>query len=108
MSCPRNQPQEIRLCSQKTEEKGLRSLLDKYKMERKATAFSVHPRKSANKKITVKKRTKKLKIKKRKKITDRKKTKKEEKPKPNPNRKNVKNVVPMVLDVTMKLGVVKK
>ena len=67
MSCPRNHPQEIRLCSQKTEEKGLRTLLDKYKLERKPTAFSVHPRKSANKKITIKKLTKKLKIKERKK-----------------------------------------
>jgi len=74
MSCPRNQPQEIRLCSQKTEEKGLRSMLDKYKLERKATAFSVHPKKSANKKITIKKQTKKLKIKKRKK-TNKKTTK---------------------------------
>ena len=68
MSCPRNQPKEIRLCSQKKEEEALRALLKKYKVERKSTAFSIRSPSTIQKSLkTIKKLTKKLKIKKKKK-----------------------------------------
>ena len=68
MSCPRNQPKEIRLCSQKKEEEALRALLKKYKVERKSTAFSIRPPSTIQKSLkTIKKLNKKLKIKKKKK-----------------------------------------
>ena len=69
MPCPKNQSREIILCSQKKEEEALRSMLKKYKKERKSTAFSIRPSlsvKKTPKKIKIKKLTKKLKIKKKK------------------------------------------
>ena len=96
MSCPRNQPREIRLCSQKTEKKVYDHYWINIRWREKLQHLVFIREKSANKKITVKKRTKKLKIKKRKKITDRKKTKKGTKKTKNqsPNTKKCKKRCP--------------